>query len=91
MESYGLEGGLGPPHKRRKRQLNNQAVRESPEIVTTDQRPQPNTEIPESDANDQQPNDITTPTAGQEGTTGVEPEVVDEWANLAGDARRKDG
>ena len=32
-------------------------------------------------------NNVITPIAGQEGATEVEPEV-DEWANLAGDARR---
>ena len=31
--------------------------------------------------------EVTTPTAGQEDTIGAEPEI-DEWANLAGDARR---
>ena len=59
----------------------------SPEIVATDQQPQINTEVPESDATAQQPNNITTPNVEQDGTAGVEPEA-DEWANLAGNARR---
>ena len=60
---------------------------ESPEIVATNQQPQVSAEIPESNATGQQPNNVTTPIAGQEDATEVDPEIG-EWANLAGDARR---